>query len=55
MSFGVFDSQSVILCDFQENIPGFYYVKNKGITYDYYSLFVLIYSYFCFRNLLFLL
>lgn len=46
MSFGVFDSQSVILCDFKENISGFYYVKNKGITYDYYSPFVLIYSCF---------
>ena len=32
MSFGVFDSQSVILYGFEENIPGFYYVKNKGIN-----------------------
>lgn len=32
MSFGVFDSQSVILCDSKENTPGFYYVKNKGIN-----------------------
>ena len=32
MSFGVFDSQSVIIYDFQENTPGFYYVKNKGIN-----------------------
>ena len=55
MSFGVFDSQSVILCDFKENIPGFYYVKNKGITYDYYSLFVLIYSYCCFEELIVLI
>lgn len=32
MSFRVFDSQSVILCDFKENTLGFYYVKNKGIN-----------------------
>lgn len=32
MSFGVFDSQSVILYGFEENILGFYYVKNKRIN-----------------------
>ena len=31
MSFGVFDSQSVIIYDFKKNILGFSDVKNKGI------------------------
>ena len=31
MSFGVFDSQSVIIYDFRKNILGFSDVKNKGI------------------------